>query len=281
MATLKAIRRRIASVKSTQKITSAMKMVAAAKLRRAQMQIEKARPYSLKLRETTASLAARTDPGRHPLLAVREPRKTAVMVVSGDRGLCGSFNSNIIRKAESVVKGGEELILVGKKGVDYFTKRGYNVAQKHSNIFRELNFGHASSIGEMLSRYYTERELDRVLLIYNEFKSAVQQFVVMEQLLPLKPAETPEAYPQDYIFEPSADEVLSSLLPLNLNIQIWRVLLESNAAEQGARMTAMENATDAAQEMIESLTLTYNKARQAAITKELLDIVGGSVGLEE
>ena len=281
MATLKAIRRRIASVKSTQKITSAMKMVAAAKLRRAQMRIEKARPYSLKLRDTIASLAARTDPSRHPLLAVREPRNSAVMVVTGDRGLCGSFNSNIIRKAESAVSKEDELLLVGKKGVDYFSKRGYNIVQKHSNIFKDLNFGHAAAIGEMLNRYYTERELDRVLLIYNEFKSAVQQFVVMEQLLPLKPAETPEAYPQDYIFEPSADEVLSRLLPLNLNTQIWRVILESNAAEQGARMTAMENATDAAQEMIESLTLTYNKARQAAITKEILDIVGGSVGMEQ
>ena len=279
MSTLKVIRRRIASVKSTQKITRAMQMVAAAKLRRAQMNIEKTRPYTLKLRDTIASLVTRTDPNRHPLLAVREPEHTAIMIVTGDRGLCGSFNSNIIRKAESVIQGGEELIIVGKKGVDYFLKRNYNVAQKHPGIFRELNFGYAVSIGEMLNRYYQQKELDRVLLIYNEFKSAVQQFVVMEQLLPLKPAEVEEANPVEYIYEPSADAVLDRILPLNLNMQIWRVLLESNAAEQGARMTAMENATDAAQDMIENLTLHYNKARQAAITKEILDIVGGAVGM--
>ena len=279
MAALKEIRRRIASVKSTQQITKAMKMVAAAKLRRAQMNIEKARPYSLKLRETIASLAARTDTSRHPLLAVREPERTAVMIVTGDRGLCGSFNSNIIRKAEATLQGGEELIVVGKKGVDYFTKRDYDVVQKHSGIFRYLNFGHAISIGEMLNRYYCERRLDRVLLIYNEFKSAVQQFVILEQLLPLKPAEVTEPNPQEYIYEPSVDTVLDKILPLNLNMQLWRVLLESNAAEQGARMTAMENATDAAQDMIDALTLHYNKARQASITREIMDIIGGSAGM--
>ncbi len=279
MAALKEIRRRISSVKSTQQITKAMKMVAAAKLRRAQMNIERTRPYALKLRDTIASLALRTDIDLHPLLAVREPQNTAVMVVTGDRGLCGSFNSNIIRKTEKTLEGDEKLILVGKKGVDYFTKRGWNIAQKHAGIFRELNFGHAASIGEMLVRYYIDAELDRVVLIYNEFKSAVQQYVVMEQLLPIKPIEIDEQYPQDYIYEPSPGAVLDRLLPLNVNMQIWRVLLESNAAEQGARMTAMENATDNAQDMIERLTLHYNKARQAAITREIMDIIGGSEGM--
>jgi F-type H+-transporting ATPase subunit gamma len=211
---------------------------------------------------------------------VREPKRTAAMIVTGDRGLCGSFNSNIIRKAETTLEGNEELIVVGKKGVEYFTKREWNVVQKHAGLFRYLNFGNAVSIGEMLNHYYAENKLDRVLLIYNEFKSAVQQFVVLEQLLPLKPAENIEHNPQDYIYEPSPDEVLNRILPLDLNMQIWRVLLESNAAEQGARMTAMENATDNAQEMIEALTLHYNKARQAAITKEIMDIVGGSTGLK-
>jgi F-type H+-transporting ATPase subunit gamma len=253
-----------------------MQMVAAAKLRKAQQRIERARPYSLKLRDTIASLAARTERDKHPLLAVREPIKTAVMIVSGDRGLCGSFNSNIIRKAEATLEGPEELIVVGKKGVDYFGKRGYNVVQRHSGIFRELDFGHAATIGEMLVRYYCEKKLDRVLLIYNEFKSAVQQLVILEQLLPLKPAETPEPHPVEYIFEPSEGAILDKLLPLDLNMQIWRVLLESNAAEQAARMTAMESATDNAAEMIDTLTLHYNKARQAAITKEIMDIVGGS-----
>jgi F-type H+-transporting ATPase subunit gamma len=278
MSTLKAIRRRISSVRSTQKITRAMQMVAAAKLRRAQQNIEKARPYSLKLKETIASLAARTDRNRHVLLReVEAPKQTAIMIVTGDRGLCGSFNSNIIRRAESLASDGEQMIVVGKKGVDYFTKRGYNVVLKHTGLFRELNFGHAISIGETINRYYCEYRLDRVILVYNEFKSTVQQNVITEQLLPFKPAEEAEMKTVDYIFEPSADAVLSRILPLDLNMQIWRILLESNAAEQAARMTAMENATDSAQEMIDTLTLHYNKARQAAITKEILDIVGGSV----
>lgn len=257
-----------------------MQMVAAAKLRRAQQSIERARPYSLKLRDTIAHLASRTDHNAHLLLRDHQTDNTAYMVVTGDRGLCGSFNSNIIRKAESIVKPSDEMVLVGRKGVDYFGKRGFNIGQKHSNIFRELNFGHAVSIGEMLVRYYAENRLDRVFLIYNEFKSVAQQFVVVEQLLPIIPAETPETHPVEFIFEPSPGAVLDKILPLSLNMQIWRVLLESNAAEQAARMTAMENATDAAQDMIDTLTLHYNKARQAAITKEILDIVGGVTGLE-
>jgi len=280
MATLKEIRRRISSVKSTQKITKAMKMVAAAYLRRAQQKIETARPYSLKLKETIASLVAHTERDRHPLLAVRDPERTAIMVVTGDRGLCGSFNSNIIKKTEVTLQGYEDLIIVGKKGVDYFKKRNYKIVQRHPGIFKEIDFGHASAIGEMLVDYYCEEKIDRVLLIYNEFKSVVQQQVILEQLLPLKPAEEIEPYPQDYIFEPSAAAVLDKILPLDLNMQIWRVLLESNAAEQAARMTAMENATDAAEEMIDMLTLQYNKARQASITGEIMDIVGGVTGLE-
>lgn len=281
MPNLKEIRRRITSVRSTQQITKAMKMVAAAYFRKAQQRIEKARPYSLKLRETIASLAAHTDINRHPLLSVRDPEHTAVMVVAGDRGLCGSFNSNIFRKGESFLKGDENIIAVGKKSVEYFKKHDFNVVQKHSGIFKELNFGHAVSIGEMLAEYYIENKLDRVLLLYNEFKNAAQQFVILEQLLPLKPAEDVEPYPQEYIFEPSPEAVLNRILPLHLNMQIWRVLLESNASEQGARMTAMDNATDAAQDMIDSLTLKYNKARQAAITSEIMDIVGGAAGMED
>ena len=281
MANLKVIRRRITSVRSTQQITKAMKMVAAAYFRKAQQRIEKARPYSLKLRETIASLAAHTDINRHPLLSVRDPENTAVMVVAGDRGLCGSFNSNIFRKAESFLEGHENIIAVGKKSVEYFKKHDYNIVQRHSGIFKTLDFGHAVSIGEMLAGYYIENKLDRVLLLYNEFKNAAQQFVVLEQLLPLKPAEDVEPYPQEYIFEPSPEAVLNRILPLHLNMQIWRVLLESNASEQGARMTAMDNATEAAQEMIETLTMNYNKARQASITGEIMDIVGGAAGLED
>lgn len=280
MANLKEIRRRIGSVKSTQQITKAMKMVAAAYFRKAQQRIEKARPYSLKLRETIASLAAHTDINRHQLLASREPENTAVMVVAGDRGLCGSFNSNIFRKAESFLKGDENIIAIGKKSVEYFKKRDYNIVQQHAGIFKQLDFGHAVSIGDMLTEYYVENKLDRVLLLYNEFKNAAQQFVVLEQLLPLKPADDEGPYPQEFIFEPSPEAVLNRILPLHLNMQIWRTLLESNASEQGARMTAMDNATEAAQDMIDSLTLNYNKARQAAITGEIMDIVGGAAGME-
>jgi F-type H+-transporting ATPase subunit gamma len=287
MPSLKQIKRRISSVKSTQQITRAMKMVAAAKLRRAQENIIKARPYSNKLREIIRDLAARCDRSLHPLLAMREPKEIGVIVVTSDRGLCGSFNSSILRRAVREIKNFEQkdsqihLVTVGRKGTDFFRKRGYNILQSHIQLFQNLQFSVATSVGEALIDLYKNEKLDRIYLIYNEFKSAIQQKVVVEQLLPIIPEEGKvEQNTIDFLYEPDPLAVLSGVLPLYVNVQMWRVFLESNAAEHGARMTAMENATDNAKELIDLLTLTYNKARQAAITKELLEVVSGAEGMK-
>jgi len=285
MPSLKQIKRRIASVKSTQQITRAMKMVAAAKLRRAQENIIKARPYSNKLKQVIRELAEHADPSMHPLLAVRPVKEIGVVVVTSDRGLAGSFNTNIIKRAireiENVRKIDPEihLVTIGRKGADFFRKRGYDVIQSHIHLFQDLHFGVAASIGESLIDLYVNAKLDRIYLIYNEFKSALQQFVVVEQLLPISPEEAPVRRGIDFLYEPDALNVLSGVLPLYVNVRMWRVFLESNAAEHGARMTAMENATENARELIDSLTLHYNKARQAAITKELLEVVSGAEGM--
>ena len=284
MPSLKQIRRRITSVKSTQQITKAMKMVAAAKLRRAQENIIKARPYSLKLRDVIRDLAARTERERHPLLALREPQKVGIVVVTSDRGLCGSFNSNINRKAVEIVKSQDSqsvsLITIGRKSYDFFRKRDYHIIQHHIDLFRDLNFGNAVDIGEALIHLYDEKQLDRIYLVYNEFKSAIQQYVIAEQLLPVVPEAPMQGMTFDFIYEPSAAAVLDGILPRYVNVQLWRILLESYAAEQGARMTAMESATENAGELIDSLTLNYNKVRQATITKEILEVVSGAEGLK-
>ncbi len=287
MPSLKQIKRRITSIKSTQQITRAMKMVAAAKLRRAQENIIKARPYSHKLRDVIKDLSARCDRSQHPLLAVREPKEIGVVVVSADRGFCGSFNTNIIKRSVKEIESFEaidptiQMVTIGKKASDYFGKRDYLVLQKHEQLFQDLHFGVASAIGESLIDFYVREKLDRVYLIYNEFKSAIQQNIVVEQLLPIIPDETEDNNSSiDFIYEPNPLKVLSGVLPLYINMQMWRVFLESNAAEHGARMTAMENATNNATDLIDSLTTLYNKARQAAITKEILEIVSGAEGMK-
>lgn len=285
MPSLKQIRRRIAGVRSTGQITRAMKMVAAAKLRRAQENMLRARPYAWKLREVIAHLAAHTGAEAHPLLAVREPRRVGVVTVTSDRGLCGSFNINICRRTQVVL--GEfsgrdvELITMGRKGYDFFKKRGVSIFHHFPGVFHDLNFAQASSIGGEITDQYIRGGFDRIYLVYNEFKNAVQQTVICEQLLPVEPhAELTAWRAGDYIYEPGVHQVLDHLLPMHVNIQLWRVMLESYAAEQGARMTAMDNATKNAEELVQSLTLQFNKARQAAITKELLEIVGGAEGLK-
>jgi F-type H+-transporting ATPase subunit gamma len=286
MPSLKQIKRRIASIKSTQQITRAMKMVAAAKLRRAQENILKARPYSLKLRSVIHEVSGHAERSLHPLLAVRLPREVGVVVVTSDRGLAGSFNTNILKRAVKEIAALEaqgqkvHLVTVGRKGSDFFKKRGYDVIQAHVNLFNNLHFGVASSIGQSLVDLYVREELDRIYLIYNEFKSAIQQFVTVEQLLPIIPDEELKPSSIEFLYEPNPLAVLSGVLPLYVNIQTWRVFLESNAAEQGARMTAMENATNNARDLIDSLTLTYNKVRQATITKEILEVVSGAEGLK-
>ncbi len=296
MPTLRDIRRRITSVKSTQQITRAMKLVAAAKLRRAQERILEARPYSFKLGEVVSSLALRSPRELHPLLLTHEeseeargPRKLLV-VVSGDRGLCGAFNSNIIRRSVEWLRTQEDdpevgllLIVVGRKIRDFYRRRGhYAVRSEYANLFNQLAYSHASQIGQDIIRAYTEGAADEVQLIYNEFKSVVSQRVVVEQLLPIQPPAVSEEAPAgEFLFEPSAEAVLESLLPKHVEVQIYRALLESLAAEYGARMTAMENATRNAAEMIDLLTLQFNKARQERITKELLEIVGGAEALRQ
>jgi F-type H+-transporting ATPase subunit gamma len=297
MATLREIRRRISGVTSTQKITKAMKMVAAAKLRRAQDAIISTRPYARKLGELLRHLVTKVDPALNPLLTPREIQRVAIVVVTADRGLCGAFNSNIIKTTVNHIQEryrsyyeadhGLRLVTVGKKGFDFFNKRDYELYSKHVGIFQNLDFNHARSIVQELTDAYLKGEFDLVLVIYNEFKSVIQQRIVIEQLLPIPPEDTHHTGDRkslaqvEYIYEPSSAEIINALVPRHLNFQLWRILLESNAAEQGARMAAMDNATTNAKELIRDLTLSYNKARQASITKELLEIVSGAEALKK
>ena len=294
MATLREVRNRISGVKKTQKITKAMKMVAAAKLRRAQSGVLGARPYARSIGELLRHLLRSVDPNLNPLIAPREIRSAAFVVVTSDRGLCGAFNANLIRSTITHIEqkypelhkeGKYRLYCVGKKGSDYFSNRHFNVAGKYIGVYNDLVFPQAQTIAREILGGYLKGDFDRVDIVYNEFKSAAQQRIVIDQFLPIPTGndgtEEKEQRRVEYIYEPSAREIVEALLPRHLNFQIWKVLLESNASEQGARMAAMENATENANEMISSLQLAYNKARQAAITKELLEVVGGAEALKK
>lgn len=288
MATLRTIRRRIGSVKSTQQITKAMKMVAAARLRKAQDRMLKARPYSNSLDDTLGHVAAKVDSSLHPLLNVREPKRIGFVVVTGDRGLCGSFNANIIRRAANEMKQTQqngvefELIAVGKKGFEHFNRRRYPILEKYINFFDKLDFKHAQDIAALIQDQYVSEKLDRIYLVFNEFKSAIQQNIIVQQLLPIVPRPPQdEKFATEFLFEPSPLKILDNLCSRYLNIEIWHALLESLAAEMGARMAAMSTATDNAKELIVQLTLYYNKVRQANITRELMDIVGGAEALKK
>ncbi len=285
MPSLKQIKRRIAGVTSTRQITRAMKMVAAAKLRRAQQNMESARPYAWKLRDVIASLAAHTDTEQHSLLSVRDSEHVGVVSVTSDRGMCGSFNINIARRTQQVLNDFTDrevqLLTIGRRGHDFFRKREVSIYKYFAGVFNELEFSQASAIGGTIVDLYKQENFDRIYLVYNEFKNVVQQEIICEQLLPITPSDEMTTWkPVDYIYEPDRDGVLDMLLPMHVNMQVWRVLLESFAAEQAARMTAMENATKNAKELIDSMTLQYNKARQAMITKEILEIVSGAEGLK-
>ncbi len=288
MATLRTIRRRIGSVKSTQQITKAMKMVAAARLRKAQDRMLKARPYSKSLDDTLGHVAAKVDSSLHPLLNVREPKRIGFVVVTGDRGLCGSFNANIIRRATNEMKQTQqngvefEMIAVGKKGFEHFNRRRYPILEKYINFFDKLDFKHAQDIAALIQDQYVSEKLDRIYLVFNEFKSAIQQNIIVQQLLPIVPRPPQdEKFATEFLFEPSPLKILDNLCSRYLNIEIWHALLESLAAEMGARMAAMSTATDNAKELIIQLTLYYNKVRQANITRELMDIVGGAEALKK
>ena len=301
MANVRDFRTRIRSVKSTQQITRAMYLVAAAKMRRAQERIVTARPYARKMLEVLSSLAARvgTDRAgtdRHPLLARRPEERVIVVVISADKGLCGSFNTNILNRARAFLAeiGGKQVQvdIIGRKGRDWFKRRAYAVRRTEVDLFRDLTPAKADAIASELAERFTAAEVDAVYLVYNEFKSVLQQRVVVEPLLPIplsvfeegdaarRSDDRPAAPPEDYIYEPDDATLFDALLPKHVTTQVFRALLESASAEQGARMTAMDNATRNASDMIDSLTLRMNKIRQAAITKEILEVVSGAEALK-
>ncbi len=304
MANLRDIRNRIESIESTKQVTRAMKMVAAAKLRRAQEKIFQARPYAYKIRELTNHLKRELDPTAHPLFQEPEERNGAlVIVVTADRGLCGSFNSDVIQTAEQLIESSYAdtkdnlfLLCVGEKGHKHFQKRDFRLVGDYQGIFDSLSFNVARHVVQDAVEGFERGIWGEVNLVYNEFKNTIVQNQIVEPLLPipeeqfLTPVMEEEAdvldLPEngqaiDYIFEPGARGLLDELVPRYLYYQQWRALLESNAAEQGARMVAMDNATSNAEELIEDLTLEYNRARQSAITRELLDITSGAEALEE
>jgi F-type H+-transporting ATPase subunit gamma len=262
-------------------------MVAAAKLRRAQDNITRLRPYAIKTAEVLGQVAARVPEREHPLLRRREPENVFILVLTSDKGLCGAFNTNINRKAEQFIAehegegGNVKLAVVGKKGKQYFTHRNFEIDREFMDVFESLDFDKAGEIARSIIVDYEKGDLDAAYLCYNEFKSAMRQEVVVEPLLPIVPAEVPPEWEgADLIFEPGQAELLERLLPMYVETEVYRALLESVASEHGARMTAMENATNNAAEMIKQLTLKYNKARQSAITTELMDIVGGAEALK-
>lgn len=291
MAKYREIRGRIQGIENTAKITQAMKMVAAAKLRRAQDAIIAARPYGQKLGEILGYLAS-SESVVSPLFEQRDVNRVALVVIAADRGLAGAFNSNVFRAAtleinnrygELKARGDLDLVCIGKRSVEYFTRRGYNVIAAYPGIFAALQFSFARSVVATLTEGFLEGRYDRVEIIGNGFKSAARQVVSVNQLLPIPRAEQAEqkATPVDYIFEPSKERLLEVLLPKHLNTMLWNALLDSNAAEHAARMAAMENATKNARDLVRELKLTYNRARQGAITTEILEIVSGAEALKK
>ena len=284
MPSLLDIRRRIRSVKNTQQLTKAMKTVSAAKLRRAQERVFSARPYAEQLKRVLGNLTARVEDISHPLLTVRPEQRILFLVVTADRGLCGAFNSNILRTATVFLRerAGQnvEIAAAGRKGRDFFRRRGVTIRSEYINIFSKLDYGNARDIAENVIQAYSESEVDAVYIIYNEFKSVIQQRVVTEKLLPVGRSELKETEPQlDYIFEEPPQEIFNRLLPRYVEVQIYRALLESAAAEHGARMASMDTASRNAGEMIDMLTLNMNRIRQAAITREIIEVVSGAGAL--
>lgn len=283
MPNLKEIRNRISSVKSTMQITSAMKMVSAAKLKKAQDAITAMRPYSNKLTELLQNLSANLDADSGSVYATERPlEKVLVVSITSNKGLCGAFNSNIIKQSVSLLHGeyGEQevsFLCIGKKGNDILSKR-HTIIDNCSDVFDDLNFNRVSDISEQLMFLYSEGTFDRIILVYNRFKNAGTQIVITEQYLPIKPIEGSRSQ-TDYILEPNEAQIVSQLIPKSLKTQLFKAIRDSFASEHGARMTAMHKATDNAGELRDQLTLTYNKARQAAITNEILEIVGGAEAL--
>jgi len=293
MANLKEVRNRIASVSSTQQITKAMKMVSAAKLKRATNAIVALRPYANKLKELLANLSASLEDGSSPFLVEREPNKVLVVVVNSNRGLAGAFNANAIKTANNVIAekyssqlhaGNVSIVAIGKKAQEYYQRRKYNVIGNNNDVYLDLNFLNVSKITESIMEGFLKGDYDRVELVYNQFRNAAVQILTTEQLLPVPKAEKTEAAKAsgvqvDYILEPSQEAIVEQLIPKNINIQLYKAVLDSHASEHGARMTAMDKATDNAGDLLKALKLAYNQARQAAITTELTEIVSGAAAL--
>jgi len=293
MPNLKEVRIRIASVKSTQQITSAMKMVAASKLRKAQNAILKMRPFASKLKDILQNLSASLDSGDVNLYAQqRTPEKVLLVVLTSNRGLCGAFNTNILRTAVQRIQneyatqhqsGNVSIITIGRKATEFFSKRGYKVVSSHDSIFDSLTYENVAVIASSVMNSYVNKEFDKVDIVYNQFKNAAVQRVTVEQFLPVETSaedKTGSKSATDFLFIPSKEEIVTELIPKSLKIQFYKAILDSNASEHGARMTAMHQATDNAGDLIKELNLAYNKARQASITKEILEIVSGAEALK-
>lgn len=294
MANLRDIRNRIESIKNTRQITKAMKMVAAAKLRKAQNRIIETRPYASKMKEVAARLVKNSSE-KHELLRKPETTDNVLFIVIGsDRGLCGAFNNNLFKVVKKAIEedyaeykeeGRLSLVCVGRKAIKHFGKRNYHIIAEYPNFFEELEFAKASGIMKKVIKQFNSGRFDEVKLAYNEFKSVIAQERIVEPVLPIEPEaligeEEGDMVQKEYIYEPDADKILEKLLPSHLNLQLWKAILESNAAEQGARMTAMDNATENANELQEDLELEYNRARQSAITTEISEIISGAQALE-
>ena len=287
MANLKEIRNRISSVESTMQITSAMKMVSAAKLKRAQDAIIQLRPYANKLTEMLVNLSASLDSAdRNDFSKERVVKNILFVNITSNRGLCGGFNSNIIKQTASLIKNDHKncntsIISIGKKSSEYFSKNGFNVISTHDDLYNEITFEGVAEIAENIMNDFTQGKYDKVILMYNQFKNAATQIVMKENYLPVQTPNDENASIGDYIFEPSKEEIVQELIPKSLKTQLFKAILDSHASEHGARMTAMHKATDNANDLKDDLTLFYNKARQAAITGEILEIVGGAEALND
>lgn len=291
MANLKEVRNRIASVSSTQQITKAMKMVSAAKLKRATNAIIQLRPYADKLKEMLANLSASLEDGSSPFLEERAPKRVLIVVVSSNRGLAGAFNTNVIKTANNLIAekyseqlkaGNVSIVGIGKKGQEFYQRRKYNVIGNNNELFSDLTFLNVSKVTDAIMDGFLKGEFDRVEVVYNRFKNAAVQFLTVEQLLPVPKSEKQQnvnASQVDYILEPSQEAIVEQLIPKNIKIQLYKAVLDSHASEHGARMTAMDKATDNAGELLKQLKLSYNQARQAAITTELTEIVSGAAAL--
>jgi len=286
MANLKEIRSRITSVGSTMQITSAMKMVSAAKLKRAQDAIIQMRPYANKLTEVLENLSASLDSSDGGVYAQsREIKNVLLVTVTSNRGLCGGFNAYILKKAKALINedysnANVSILSIGKKSSEHFQKNGFNVVSSHDTLFGDLTFENVAKVAEDIMNYFVARDYDKVVLVYNQFKNAATQIIMAENFLPVQAAENEGVVVGDYLFEPTKQEIVEQLIPKSLKTQLFKAVLDSHAAEHGARMTAMHKATDNASELRKELTLTYNKARQAAITAEILEIVGGAEALK-